>query len=71
MTEIMLSSEQIERLHKYASEFQKWLKTPEGKEDIKIHRDHEAYFKKNLSPENIEKMTEDKFREIYKTLWVS
>jgi len=71
MSEFTLCSEQVELLHKYASEFQEWLKTPEGKEDVKIHRDHEAYFKENLSPENIEKMTEDKFREIYKAIWAS
>lgn len=71
MTENVLSPKQVESLHKHASEFQEWLKTPKGKSEYKDHRDHEAYFKENLSPENIEKMNEDEFREIYKTLWVS
>ncbi len=71
MSEFILCSEQVELLHKYASEFQGWLKTPEGKENIRTHRDHEAYFKENLSPENVEKMTEEKLREIYKNLWSS
>lgn len=71
MSEFVLCSEQVELLHKYASEFQEWLKTSKGEEDVKVHREQESYFKENLSPENIEKMTEDEFREIYKRLWAS
>lgn len=71
MSEVSLSSEQIEILHKYATELQEWLKTPKGRRDAKEHRDHEAYFKKKLSQENIGELTEDKFREVYKTLWAS
>lgn len=71
VSEITLSSEQIELLHKYAKELQEWLKTPKGQQDVKEHRDHEAYFKEKLSQENIDKLTEDEFREVYKTLWAS
>lgn len=71
MSEIALSSEQIRLLRKYAEDFQEWLKTPKGQSDISEHRDHEAYFKKKLSQENIERLTEDEFREVYKTLWAS
>ena len=71
MSEIALSSEQIILLRKYAEDFQEWLKTPKGQSDISEHRDHEAYFKKKLSQENIDRLTEDEFREAYKTLWAS
>lgn len=71
MSEVTLSSDQVKLLRKYAIELQGWLKTPKGQQDMKEHRDHEAYFKKNLSQENIEKLTEDEFREVYKTLWAS
>jgi len=71
MSVVTLSPEQIELLHKYASEFQEWLKTPKGQSNVKEHRDHEAYFKEKLSPENIGKLTEDDFREVYKALWAS
>jgi len=67
----MLSSEQVEKLHKYASEFKDWLKTPEGMLDYRDHKDQETYIKDRLSPDNIEKLTEDKFREIFKKLWAS
>lgn len=68
---IMLSSDQIKKLHEYASEFQQWLQTPKGQSNLKEHRDHEAYFKEELSEDKIENLNEEKFREIYKTLWVS
>jgi len=66
-----LSREQIEILRRYADEFKGWLKTPDGQESVKEHRDHEKYFKEKLSPENLDKMTSDEFREGYKTLWAS
>lgn len=71
LAEVLLSSEQVECLHKYGSEFKDWIKTPEGKSDYKDHKEHETYIKETLSLENIEKLTEDKFREIFKTLWAS
>jgi hypothetical protein len=66
-----LSMEQIETLRHYVGEFKEWLKTPEGQASVKEHRDHEKYFKEKLSPQNLEKMTSDEFREVYKTLWAS
>ena len=35
------------------------------------HREHEIYFKEELSKEKIPHISEIKFREIYKTLWAS
>jgi hypothetical protein len=66
-----LSSEQIETLRRYVEEFKEWLKTPEGQASVKEHRDHERYFKEKLSLENLDKMTANGFREVYKTLWAS
>jgi len=71
MSEIALSPEQKQTLHKYASELKKWLDSPKGKANVKEHRDHEAYFKEKLSEKNIEKITEDEFRKVFKTLWAS
>jgi len=66
-----LSMEQIKTLRRYAEEFKEWLKTPEGQANVKEHREHEKYFKEKLSPQNLEKMTSDEFREVYKNLWAS
>ena len=71
MSEVTLSARQIEILHEYAAKQQNWLKTAKGQRDKKEHRDHEEYFKEKLSRENLDKLNEDEFREIYKTLWAS
>jgi hypothetical protein len=73
MTEALpkLSTDQIEILRRYAEEHKEWLNTPKSKANVKEHRDHEEYFKKKLAFENLEKMTADEFRELYKTLWAS
>ncbi len=71
MAPLELNAEQIETLRHYIEEFKEWLKTPEGQASVKEHRDHEKYFKEKLSPQNLEKMTSDEFREVYKTLWAS
>jgi hypothetical protein len=42
-----------------------------SKHTIAVHRDHERYFKERLSSENLVKMTEDEFIELYKKLWAS
>ncbi|MEM2964183.1 MAG: hypothetical protein QXE22_01860 [Candidatus Bathyarchaeia archaeon] len=66
-----LSSEQIEILKGYVQEFKEWLKTPKGQANVREHREHERYFKERLSSDNLDKMTSDEFREVYKTLWAS
>ncbi|MCP8307257.1 MAG: hypothetical protein H3Z54_00970 [archaeon] len=66
-----MTVEQSQLLKKHAADFLEWLKTPKGQADVKEHRDHEKYVKDKLSPENIDKLDEDEFRQFYKTLWVS
>jgi hypothetical protein len=67
----VLKQEQKEILDKYGKEFQNWINTDDGKHTITEHRDHERYFKERLSSENLAKMTEDQFVELYKKLWAS
>ena len=51
--------------------FNKWIETEKGKKDIQGHREHEHYFKEKLSPENLDKMTDNEFAEIWKKSWAS
>jgi hypothetical protein len=41
------------------------------KKDLEDHREHERYFKEKLSPENLDKLTEDEFTELWKKSWAS
>ncbi len=71
MSEFTLTPEQKEVLRKHGEEFKNWIKTEKGKRNIADHREHERYFKQRLSPENLAKMTESEFAELYKKLWAS
>ena len=66
-----LEVEQIQILEKHGQDFKKWLETDQGKKDVLGHREHEKYFKQKLSPENIHKLTESEFAEIWKNTWAS
>jgi hypothetical protein len=68
---LVITDEQRVTLRKYAHDYVSWLNTEKGKENVAEHREHEQYFKEKLSPQNIDKMTEDEFREVYKELWAS
>ena len=71
MVNTTLTSEQISILEKYGKDFQTWLTTDKGIETLRIHRDHQDFFQKNLSVDNIDNMQENEFSEIYKKLWAS
>ena len=44
MPEFTLTSEQKTRLTAYIPAYLDWLNSPEGKLDVKEHRDHENFF---------------------------
>lgn len=67
----VLKQEQKAILENYCKEFQGWIGTDNGKHTIMEHREHERYFKERLSSENLAKMTEEVFMELYKKLWAS
>lgn len=71
MSTLVLTSEQQNTLRKYGEEFVAWLKTEDGQENVGEHREHERYFKDKLSEENIGRLTEEEFGQLYKTLWAS
>ena len=66
-----LTQAQIKILKERCRELSFWLKTDKGSEMIKIHRDHEKYFKEKLSKKNLETLTAKEFGDIYKMLWAS
>ena len=66
-----LTQAQIKILKERCRELSSWLKTDKGSEMIKIHRDHEKYFKEKLSKKNLETLTAKEFGDIYKMLWAS
>ena len=66
-----LTQAQIEILKERCKGLSSWLKTDQGSEMIKIHRDHEKYFKENLSKKNLKTLQVKEFSDIYKTLWAS
>ena len=68
---VELTSEHKEVLSKFVKSYKNWLKTEEGQKNLEDHRKHSSFFKSELSEENIEKLTEEKFVEIYKKLWAS
>ncbi len=68
---LVLTPEQKQRIREYAKGYPDWLITEKGKQNLAEHREHEQYLKKRLSSENIDKMSESEFREIYKTIWAS
>lgn len=71
MAQLSLSLEQKAVLNKHGKEFSGWITSERGKKNIRDHRDHEKYFKERLAMHNIDKISEQEFAEIYKTLWAS
>lgn len=71
MPQLSLTPEQKSMLHKRAKEFSEWIPSERGKKNIRDHREHEKYFKEKLSIDHIDKISEQEFAEIYKTLWAS
>ena len=43
--------------------------TEEGKQKVNQHKQHEQYFKKELSKENLERISEKDFIKIFENLW--
>jgi len=66
-----LTQEQKSTLEKHGKEFQTWITTDKGRESLKEHREHELFFKDKLSENNIDKIQENDFADIYKKLWAS
>ena len=66
-----LTQVQIEILKEHCRGLSSWLKTDTGSKIIRIHRDHEKYFKEKLSKKNLETLQAKEFGDIYKTLWAS
>jgi hypothetical protein len=71
VSEVTLTSEQKQLVRKHSKEFENWINSDEGKKSVQEHRDHEKYLQEKLSPENIDKINEKDFAEIYGKLWVS
>lgn len=66
-----LTQEQRDSIRTFVESYRKWLSTDAGKQNLKEHRDHNAFFREKLSEEKINNIDENKFREIYKKLWAS
>ncbi len=71
MPDITLSSDQKRNLRTRAEEFVSWLQTDDGQEEVRDHRQHEAFFKEKLSKPNIEDLTEEGLGEVWGELWAS
>jgi hypothetical protein len=71
LADIKLTPEQIQTLKHHGEEFKLWISTDKGKGDTQEHSEHETYFKEKLSPQNLNKMTEDEFIQIWKKSWAS
>jgi hypothetical protein len=71
MAEFSLDYSQKLSLEKYGEDFKKWIKISDGMKNIQEHRRHESYFKRKLSPERLDKLSEQEFKEIYTNLWAS
>lgn len=66
-----LTQKQIESLKSKCNGLESWLKTDEGHETIRIHRDHEAWLQEKLSQENLKTLSSAEFGDVYKRLWAS
>jgi hypothetical protein len=64
LSDLKLSPEQIQTLKRHGEDFKDWSSTEKGIKDIQDHIDHGRYFKERLSPQNLNKMTEDEFVDI-------
>jgi 5-methylcytosine-specific restriction protein B len=68
---IVLTDSQKAVLQSNIKEYKEWLSTSQGLKDLNEHREHERFFKARLSPDRIDKMSEEDFREVWKKLWAS
>lgn len=68
---VSLTPDQIQTLKRQGEDFKAWVQTDKGKKDVQEHREHEHYFKEKLSPENLKKLTDNEFAELWKTSWTS
>jgi hypothetical protein len=66
-----LNEEQKELIRRHTESYKEWAQTKEGKDNLDEHREHNAFFVKKLSKDNIDKIDEAEFRELYKKLWAS
>jgi hypothetical protein len=64
-----LTEEQKNILKRYGEKFPSWLMTEDGKQKVNQHKQHEHYFKKELSKENLERISEKDFIKIFENLW--
>lgn len=64
-----LSAKNKKILQEYGKNFQSWLDTKKGKNDLKGHREHEKYYKSHLSKGAINELTEENVVEIFSNLW--
>src|SRR2546422_7918565 len=71
MVQFTVTPEQKSVLQRQAKEYLEWLSSERGKKNIRNHRDHERYFKEKLAVDHIDKISEQDFSEICKTLWAS
>ncbi len=71
MVSLTLTDEQKTKISSYVPSYKDWLKTPDGLESVTEHRNHEKFFKEKLRSDKITPLTENEFREIWKTLWAS
>lgn len=71
MVDTKLTPEQIQTLKGHGEDFKNWISSDNGRKDMQDHKEHEHYFKEKLSPENLNKMTEGEFSEIWKKSWAS
>ena len=69
MTEVKLTAEQILTLKSHGEKYREWITSDKGRADTQEHIEHERYFKENLSRENLGRMTEDEFTQIWKKSW--
>lgn len=66
-----LNEEQKGLIKKFIESYGEWILTEEGKQNLEEHRAHNIFFNKKFSKDNIDKIDETEFREIYKKLWAS
>jgi hypothetical protein len=71
LVSLVLTDEQKNKISSYVSSYKDWLKKPDGLESVTEHRNHEKFFKEKLRSDKINTLTENEFREIWKTLWAS
>lgn len=66
-----LTPEQLQTIREHGQDFKQWLQTDNGKENLLAHEEHRKYFQQKLSSENIDKISEKEFAEIWKNCWAS